>query len=178
MPLSPLEWLRTFSAVTVASPLEGDFREAVLGEEGSVGTTSGIELVNESLQDAHQRSHSIVIVIGKKGEFPFVKGFNSILMKDAQGNVCGFEVHSEDEKRRIDADDRYFWLSTDFAVDTSVDFATAKFVLPSVPFPNLEEATGVRDAVMMICSPSTVQLILQRLEPEHPDYSAFVISYN
>ena len=174
-----LDWLSSLDAVEKAVLLEGDVREAVLSEEGSVGTQSGMPMVNAALADARSRGFNVAVMLGDEGALPIDGNFSSILMKGENEEVCGFEVHSEEERARIDAEGRYFWLSDDFVVDPNLDFGQVHVELPSVPFPALERETGATDAVILICSPSTVGLVRSMLAPELPEKtSVFIVSFN
>ena len=174
-----LDWLSSLDAVEKAVLLEGDVREALLSEEGSVGTQSGMPFVNAALADARSRRFNVAVMLGDEGALPIDWGFSSILMKGENGEVCGFEVHSEEERARIDAEGRYVWLSEDFVMDPNLDFGQVHMELPSVPFSVLEQETGARDAVILICSPSTVTTARGLLAPELPEKtSVFVVSFN
>ena len=171
-------WLYSLESVSKAVVLEGEVREALFDEEASVGTSSGMALDNEALRDARDRDCNIAVIPSGTGRFPFDEGFSSILMKDQSDRVCGFQVHSEEERARLDADARFVWLSDDFALDTSIDCGDVRFVLPSVPVHALEEATGARDAVICFPSPSTVRMALRVMAPDMPDTTpVFVVSF-
>jgi len=173
-----VDWLITLPSVQEAIPLTGTLRDEILGEEGNVGSSSGIPLVNEALEDALSRPYNVALILGKDGEpVPIDWNHSSVLMKDRDGNVVGFGIPLSD-RAKYEEDDRYIFLSDDFVMDATADLSEAAMVLPSTGFSLMERNTPAQDVRVMFPSPTTnMKIVASSSEDYPPGTSAFVVSF-
>lgn len=127
-------------------------RELESKREGDV-----IPVVNGGLTECLERDFYLVILKNIEFRNPPVP---TVLLVTNKGRILGQElISSEEIKKYQDRSDVYF-LSTDFiffkSKKTYGDKGIEKefFLLPPVPFPELEDVEGISDVTS--CSPSTL----------------------
>ncbi len=114
-----------------------------------------VPLFNRGIQECFKRDVSIVIF--KKGFFRPPPTPTLLLMFD--GEVLGHDIFSESEKEEYRQDEDVRFLSDDFIIYEDVLFnhnlekGNEYFVLPPVPFPELDEFENLTEVIS--ASPST-----------------------
>lgn len=147
----PLEIIKKMNGVVDAFYLDSLILKRIGEEERTVRAVGSIDVINEGFNRALKREKVICII--KDPRFrpppePTVK-----LMSD-DGKVMGVEVFPETSKEFSSRDD-VVWLSDNFVVFPGIlpDKRSKEiFVMPPVPFPELNESNGCKDVVS--CSPA------------------------
>jgi hypothetical protein len=116
-----------------------------------------IPVVNSGLKECLEREFCLAIFKNIEFRYPPLP---TVLLVTDKGRILGQELISNEEKKKYkDRSDVYF-LSTDFIFFKSNKSSVATgiekefFLLPSIPFPELEEISGISDVTS--CSPSTM----------------------
>ncbi len=116
-----------------------------------------IPVVNKGLKECLERDFCLVIFKNIEFRNPPVP---TVLLVTDKGRILGQELISSEEKEKYqDRSDVYF-LSTDFIFFKSNKTLTSNgsekefFLLPAVPFPELEDMEGISHVTS--CSPSTM----------------------
>ena len=114
-----------------------------------------VPLFNRGIQECFKRDVSFVIF--KKGFFRPPPSPTMLLIFD--GEVLGHDIFSDEEKERFRNDEDVRFLSDDFIIyedvlnNHNLEKGNEYFVLPPVPFPELESFDYISDVISS--SPST-----------------------
>ena len=154
-----LERLDADVSVKAAFPLEGDFYEAVIAEEGGVTDSfSGMPFVNRALKEVLKRTNAVCMFC--HGPFE-TETDHIILMEDSCGNIVGHDV-PECMMHRYKDDPEIFWLSDDFAVyPNRAGMHDVVMVMMPKKVTSIGEKEGIRDAVLLY--PATTTDIMLKL---------------
>lgn len=141
-----------------------------------------IPVINEGLKECFRRDHSIVLF--KNSHFRLPSGPTLFLVTE-DGNILGHDIFTEEEKEKYREDERAYFLSDDFVIFKedikNKDFKPKKqyFILPPVPFPELNEFEIVADVVSS--SPSAESDIYLKRKygvPEDPKIATIIVSFS
>ena len=129
-----------------------------------------IPVINEGLKECLKRDVSIVFFKNSHFRLPSVP---TVLLVTDGGEVLGQEVLTMEDKLKFEDRDDAIFISPDFVIfkperkvlrhEPQKQF----FLLPPVPFPELDGVDGIRDVVS--CSPSTNGDSYLKKEYGHPD---------
>jgi hypothetical protein len=141
-----------------------------------------IPVVNRGLKECLMREFYLAIFKNIEFRYPPVP---TVLLVTDKGRILGQELISNEEKKKYqDRSDVYF-LSTDFIFfksnKSSVGTGIEKefFLLPSVPFPELEDVSGISDVTS--CSPSTMgdsYLKNKYGYPQDPNIATIIVGFS
>ncbi|MBP6021284.1 MAG: hypothetical protein KA502_01675 [Candidatus Methanomethylophilaceae archaeon] len=157
-PEKPLEIARGLRGVVHAFYLDDDVLSQMREEESKVRAAGDITVDNQGFCEALNRD--CVICIIKDPRFrpppePTVK-----LVSD-KGVTMGVEVFPWSAKNYMNSEN-VVWLSDAFVMFTDVpDVKGEYFIMPPVPFPELNESNGCKDVIS--CSPApTCDLMMRK----------------
>ncbi len=173
--------IKRLSGVLNVYELSGEDGETLLeielSREGDV-----IPVVNKGLEECLNRKYSLVLFKDKNFRSAPVP---TVLLVTDKGRILGQELISPKEKEIYqDRGDVYF-LSDDFILfkpDKTLDRALKEkefFLLPPVPFPELEELNEVSDVVS--CSPSPTgdnYLRIRYNYPQDPLIATIIVGFS
>lgn len=148
--------IKKLKGVLDVQELSDEDRKALLEME-SRRKEDMIPVVNEGLEKCMKREFYLVML--KNKEFRSAPMPTVLLVTD-RGRVLGQELISPEEKKIYQNRKDVYFLSSDFVIykpDRTTRGAQNEkefFILPSVPFPELENIEGISDAIS--CSPSTI----------------------
>lgn len=114
-----------------------------------------VPVFNRGIQECFKRNHTLVIF--KKGFFRPPPTPTLLLIFD--GEVLGHDIFSDDEKEKYRDDEDVRFLSDDFIIfedvlhNHNLEKGNEYFVLPPVPFPELDDFENIGDVISS--SPST-----------------------
>ena len=141
-----------------------------------------IPVVNDGLKDCFKRDFCLVMF--KTGKFRFPPEPTVLLVTD-EGEILGQEIISpQDRKKFKDQKDAYF-LSRDFIIfkpsrnTLNLHHGRQFFLLPSIPFPELNNIEGISDVVS--CSPSTLGDAYLKKKygyPEDPRIATILVGFS
>jgi hypothetical protein len=130
-----------------------------------------IPVVNEGLKEGLQRDFSIVLFKNSHFRLPPVP---TVLLVTDGGEVLGQEVLTMEDKLKFEDQADSIFISPDFVIfkprrNGFINREPQKqfFLLPPVPFPELDGLDGITDVVS--CSPSTNGDSYLKKEYGHPD---------
>ena len=116
-----------------------------------------IPVVNTGLEECMKKDFYLVVLKNEEFRSPPIP---TVLLVTDKGRILGQELISPDEKEKYQNRKDAYFLSPEFVI-FKPDEATRSmqrekefFLLPSVPFPELNNIEGIMDVVS--CSPSTV----------------------
>jgi hypothetical protein len=116
-----------------------------------------IPVVNTGLEECMKKDFYLVVLKNEEFRSPPIP---TVLLVTDKGRILGQELISPDEKEKYQNRKDAYFLSPEFII-FKPDEATRSmqrekefFLLPSVPFPELNNIEGIMDVVS--CSPSTV----------------------
>lgn len=115
-----------------------------------------IPVVNTGLEECMKRTFYLVVLKDEEFRSPPIP---TVLLVTDKGRILGQELISPEEKEKYQNRKDAYFLSPDFVIfkpdeeTRSIQKEKEFFLLPSVPFPELEDKEGIIDVVS--CSPST-----------------------
>lgn len=115
-----------------------------------------VPVINEGMKECFRQDVSFVVF--KKGHFRQPGSPTLVLLGD-EGEVLGHEIFKDEKREEYEKDDNIFFLSRDFIIFKDRHHHNNRytgekcFVLPPVPFPELERIDKVTKVVSS--SPST-----------------------
>lgn len=151
MPDEPLEIIKKMKGVVEAFYLDDNIMNKVMEEEATVKATGGVGVVNEGLNQASKREKIICIVKDPRFRPPPEP---TVLLLSNDGKIMGLEVFPGTSKQYQNRDD-VVWLSDGFVVFPNVmpgKNGSEAFIMPPIPFPELNESNGCKNVVS--CSPA------------------------
>ena len=135
-----------------------DYDKEVLIKIESSQNNDIIPVVNEGLNECLRNEFCLVLL--KTEEFRIPSKPTVLLVTD-KGRILGQELISPEDKERYAHDDNVIFLSNSFILfknNTSktrnVSAEKELFILPPIPFPELDEIVSIKNVVS--CSPSTL----------------------
>ena len=152
---SAVETIKKLKGVLDVQELSDDDKKALLEiESGRKGDM--IPVVNEGLEECMKREFYLIILKNEEFRSPSIP---TVLLVTDKGRILGQELISPDEKEKYQNRKDAYFLSSEFVI-FKPDVGTRNmqkekefFLLPSIPFPELEEIEGISEVVS--CSPST-----------------------
>jgi hypothetical protein len=147
----PLSIIKKMKGVVDAFYLNDEILKRVKEEEKTVRAAGNINVINDGVNEALKRQKVICIVKDPRFRPPPTP---TVILKSSGGTVMGTEVFPSTAKQYMDRTD-VIWLSDGFVVFTDVmphEGEDQAFVMPPVPFPELNENNGCKDVVS--CSPA------------------------
>lgn len=175
-PEKPLEIVRNLRGVVHAFYLDDQILGQMREEEAKVRAAGDIVVDNQGFSEALKRD--CVICIIKDPRFrpppePTVK-----LVSD-KGATMGIEVFPWSAKNYMNSEN-VVWLSDAFIMFTDVkDVAGECFIMPPVPFPELNGSNGCKDVIS--CSPAPTCDLMMRKHMGYEDDSklaSVLIAFN
>ena len=115
-----------------------------------------IPVINTGLEECMKKDFYLVVLKNEEFRSPPIP---TVLLVTDKGRVLGQELISPEEKEKYQNRNDAYFLSSEFVIfkpdETTRSMQREKefFLLPSVPFPELENIEGILDVVS--CSPST-----------------------
>jgi len=147
--------IKKLRGVLDVQELSGEDKKALLEiEEGRKGDM--IPVVNTGLEECMKKDFYLVVLKNEEFRSPPIP---TVLLVTDKGRVLGQELISPEEKQKYQNRKDAYFLSPEFVIfkpdETMRSMQREKelFLLPSVPFPELENIEGISDVVS--CSPST-----------------------
>ncbi len=154
----PLEIVRGLRGVVQAFYLDDEILEQMREEESKVRAAGDITVDNQGFAQALERDAVICIIKDPRFRPP---PDPTVLLMSGEGEVMGVEVFPWTSEEYLNRDD-VAWLSDAFVLFPHVKVEGGEhFVMPPVPFPELDEADGCRDVIS--CSPApTCDLMMRK----------------
>lgn len=129
-----------------------------------------ISVVNTGLEECLKREYLLLLI--KDRNFRCAPNPTVLLITD-KGRILGHELISPEEREKYRCRDDVYFLSNDFIM-FKIDKNTVRtggekqlFVLPSIPFPELDAIESISDVVS--CSPSTAGDYYLKSKYGYPD---------
>lgn len=141
-----------------------------------------IPVINRGLEECLKREYLLILL--KNRNFRCAPNPTVLLITD-KGRILGQELISAEEREKYGCRDDVYFLSNDFVM-FKIDKNTVRtggekqlFVLPSIPFPELDDIKGIRDVVS--CSPSTAgdhYLKNKYNYPDDPNLATILVGFS
>lgn len=141
-----------------------------------------IPVVNTGLEECLKREYLLLLL--KNPNFRCASEPTVLLITD-KGRILGQEMISTEEKEEFQCREDVYFLSNDFVI-FKIDRNTRRtggekqlFILPSIPFPELDEIENIEDVVS--CSPSTAgdyYLKNKYNYPDDPDLATILVGFS
>lgn len=150
--------------------------DAIRGEEDSVRSSTGVDVINEAFNQAVGRDVRICIFCDR--DIADHDG-SAMTLEDLDGNVLGRTLSHEEVQEYRSRPDVIF-VSDDFVMFTDViPSGGERFVMKPMGFPVLGEADGCRDVVMCSPAPSS-DAMLKRYYGRDPaeDIATLIVGYD
>ncbi|MBQ7701652.1 MAG: hypothetical protein IJT54_04535 [Candidatus Methanomethylophilaceae archaeon] len=147
----PITILKGLRGVVDAFYLDDAILEKVRKEEATVMAIGSIDVINEGFNEALKRDKVACIVKDPRFRLPPEP---TVLLKAEDGTLMGMEVFPETAEPYKDKDN-ILWLSDGFIIFTDVmpnPGQSQAFIMPPIPFPELNESNGCYDVIS--CSPA------------------------
>lgn len=143
--------------------------------EGTMSTSSGMPLINLSLDEAMKRKHHICIA-QKEMIDPGIH--HNMTMIDSDGKTIGFDVPEELEYE-VEGRDDLVWLSEDFVLDPNASVGEVSMVLHPFPIEVIGNEEGACNAILMFPAAPTDDLMRDTYGLEHTkEYSFAMLSFD
>ena len=173
-----LEFIKGMKGVMDAFYLEGDILEKVKAEEATVIGAGNVPVINEGVNQAVMRDHTICIIKDPRFRPPPEP---TVVLRSTDGKLMGVEVFPETSKQYMERDD-VIWLSDGFIMFTDVTPGPGedeKFIMPPIPFPELNESNGCKDVISCSPSPTSDAMIREwrKFDPSGK-YASILVAYN
>lgn len=161
--------------------LPNENRDALMKVESS-REKDIIPVVNKGLKECLKRDFCLVML--KTGKFRFPPEPTVLLVTD-NGKVMGQEIISPEDRKKFNKQDDAYFLSRDFVIfkpsRNTMNLHNDKelFLLPSIPFPELNNIEGISDVVS--CSPSTLGDAYLKNKygyPEDPHIATILVGFS
>lgn len=147
----PLNVVKKMRGVVAAFYLDAATLKRIQEEEATVKAVGGIDVINEGFNQALKRDKVICIVKDPRFRPPPEP---TVILESSDGKVMGIEVFPNTSKEYRNRED-VVWLSDGFVVFPDVkpgENNDESFIMPPVPFPELNESNGCKDVIS--CSPA------------------------
>lgn len=147
--------IKKLKGVLDVQELSDEDKEALLEIESS-REEDMIPVVNTGLEECMKKDFYLVVLKNEEFRRPPIP---TVLLVTDKGRVLGQELISPEEKEKYQNRKDAYFLSPEFVIfkpdDATRSMQKEKefFLLPSVPFPELEDIEWISDVVS--CSPST-----------------------
>lgn len=162
--------------VRLAFLLDRDILRRLKEEEATVRSALDISVVNEGFNEALERECVICIVKDPRFRPPPEP---TVMLRGDDGTVMGIEVfpHTAGEYRERDD---VIWLSDGFVVFPDRRARnTEAFVMPPVPFPELNPGNGCTDVVSCSPSPTSDVMIKEHYGlADDPKLATILVAFN
>ena len=141
-----------------------------------------IPVINEGLNECLKKEFCLVIL--KTDEFRNPSKPTVLLVTD-KGRILGQELISIEDKKKYDGHDDVYFLSTNFIMfkpdkmTRSAGIEKELFLLPTIPFPELNEIEEISDVISG--SPSTMgdAYIKNKFSyPDDPRLATIIVAFN
>lgn len=141
-----------------------------------------IPVINEGVKECFRRDHSIVLF--KNRHFRLPSG-PTLFLTTEDGTILGHDIFTEEEKEKYRNDERAYFLSDDFVIFKedikNKDFKPTKqyFILPPVPFPELNELDIITDVVSSSPSAESDMYLKRKYGVlEDPKIASIIVSFS
>ena len=167
-------------AINIIKGLNGTVDVQVLSDEDKAALTKIessrdndiIPVVNEGLSECLSKEFCLALL--KTEEFR-IPPEPTVLLKTDKGRILGHELISPEDKKKYVNNDNVVFLSNNFIIFKPDNIKRNDviekelFILPAIPFPELDEIVTISDVVS--CSPSTLGDEYIRNRYNYPDDS-------
>jgi hypothetical protein len=141
-----------------------------------------IPVVNKGLEECLSREFCLVLL--KTEDFRIPSEPTVLLVTDS-GRILGQELISPEDKRKYTHNNNVVFLSNNFiifkpdSVTRSASVEKQLFILPAIPFPELNDVTTISDVVS--CSPSTLgdKYLKDKYNyPDDPHLATIIVAFS
>jgi len=172
----PMEIIKNMKGVVNAFYLDKEALDQMRKEEEKVKAMGNIAVLNEGFSEALVREHVIAIIKDPRFRPPPEP---TVVLVSNTGEIMGLEVFPFTAKEYLDRDD-VVWLSDAFVLFPKVKGSGGeRFIMPPVPFPELNESNGCKDVIS--CSPAPTCDLLMRQHyqlKDDPRLASVLVGYN
>lgn len=178
---SAVETIKQLKGVLDVQELSDEDRKALLeielGRNGDM-----IPVINEGLEECMKREFYLTVLKNEEFRSPPIP---TVLLVTDKGRILGQELISPEEKEKYQNRKDAYFLSSEFVIfkpdraTTSMQKEKEFFLLPSVPFPELEDIEGISNVVS--CSPSTIgdsYLKDKYGYPQDPRFATILVAFS
>lgn len=143
--------------------------------EAGMQTSSGMPMINRSLEESVKREHHICII--QKKILDWVP-HHHMTMVDSKGNIVGFDIIDGLEEDIYGRDD-LIWLSDDFVMLPDACQGEVFIVLHPCPITLFDDDPEVNDMILMFPAAPVDDLIRDTYGIPHVrDYNSAIVSFN
>jgi len=173
--------IKSIKGVEDVREISDEDRETLLGLESS-RKGDIIPVINKGLAECIKRQHLLVLL--KNCDFRSAPDPTILLVTD-KGRILGQELISSKQKEKYQRKKDTYFLGNDFVMfkrDKNLVMTESEkqfFVLPPVPFPELDSIEGIEDVVS--CSPSTIgdYFLKNRYNyPDDPKFATILVGFS
>jgi len=172
----PMEIVRNMKGVVNAFYLDKEILDQMRTEEEKVKAMGNISVMNEGFREALERDHVIAVIKDPRFRPPPEP---TVVLVSNTGELMGLEVFPFTAKEYLERED-VVWLSDAFVLFPQVKGSGGeRFIMPPVPFPELNESNGCKDVVS--CSPApTCDLLMRQYYKlkDDPKLASVLVGYN
>ncbi|MDR3074730.1 MAG: hypothetical protein LBU30_01660 [Candidatus Methanoplasma sp.] len=165
-------------SIKAAFPLDGEFYNEVIGEEGGITESSfGMPLVNRALEEVLKRKIAVCLFCESTFETPTD---HVMVLEDGCGNIIGHDVpaHMMDDFRD---DPEILWLCEDFAVyPHKAESHDVLMVMLPQNVKSVGENEGVMDPVLLYPA-TTTDIMLRKhfgIPMNDPKIASAILAFN
>ena len=173
-----LEIVRNLRGVIEAFYLDDEILEKVRAEESTVRAVGNIDVRNDGFNEALERDRVICIVKDPRFRPPPEP---TVTLMSSGGKCMGIEVFPETAKEYMGRDN-IIWLSDGFVVFADVMPEAGEdqiFIMPPVPFPELNESNGCFDVISCSPAPTCDKLIREwHGMDDNAKFASVLIAFN
>lgn len=149
--------------------------KAFFETEASIGTQSGMPMINASLRESMKRKHHLVLAQSDAIEHT---PHHLMTMIAPDGTTVGFDVPKGLEYE-VEGREDLVWLSEDFVLDPNGSIGEVTVVMHPYPVSILGAEEGVKDAVLMFPAPSVDIMIRDTYNiGRSVEYSTAILSFD
>lgn len=174
----PLQIVKGLKGVIEAFYLEDDILAKVREEEATVRAVGNISVINEGFNEALKREKVICIVKDPRFRPPPTP---TVTLMSTDGKCMGLEVFPETAGEYMGRED-ILWLSDGFVIFTDVvpePGSGQAFIMPPVPFPEINETNGCKDVISCSPAPTCDKMIREwHGMDDNGKYASVLIAFN
>jgi hypothetical protein len=176
-----IEIIKNLKGAVDVQKLSEEDKKALMKIESS-RNNDVIPVVNKGLNECLSREFCLVLL--KTEEFRIPPKPTVLLVTDS-GRILGRELISKEDKNEYANSDDVIFLSNNFIIfkpdntKRSRGIEKESFILPAIPFPELEDIITISDVVS--CSPSTLgdAYIKNRYNyPDDPHLATIIVAFS
>lgn len=175
----PLEIIKAMRGVREAFYLEGDILQKVRDEEATVVSRgTGTVVINEGVEQALKRDKVICIIKDPRFRPPPEP---TVVLKCSDGQTLGIEVFPETQDQYV-GKEGCLMVSDGFVIffdRLPAEGSSEAFIMPPVPFPELNESNGCKNVVSCSPAPTSDQMIRESQGlPDDGKLASILVGYD